>query len=101
MRMTDNERDAPRWGNEPQSGEFGPQGAALILELQRLRKAIDAEKNETRASPDKPRAKAKPDPRRHQAAKRKRKSRVRKAIAVCLQQFGLKGSPELERQVEP
>src|SRR5689334_19372306 len=102
MRTTENERNAPRWGNDPQSGEFGPQGAALILELQRLRKAMDAEKNEARAAPRKPRAKTKPDPRRRQlAAKRKRKSRVRKAIAVCLQQFGLKGSPDVERRPEP
>jgi membrane fusion protein, type I secretion system len=101
MRTTDNERNAPRWGNEPQSGEFGPQGAALILELQRLRKAIDAEKSETRTSPHKPRAKPRPDPRRHQAAKRKRKSRVRKAIAVCLQQFGLNSPQEAERLREP
>ena len=101
MRTIENERNAPRWGDDAQSGEFGPQGDALILELQRLRKAIDAERNETRASPRKPRAKAKPDPRRHLAPKRKRKSRVRKAIAVCLQQFGLKAPPEAERRHEP
>lgn len=100
MRTIENERNAARWGNDPQSGEFGPQGAALILELQRLRKAIDAERNETRATRRKPRAKAKPDSRRHPALKRKRKSRVRKAIAACLQQFGLKGAPEGERRHE-
>jgi HlyD family secretion protein len=101
MRTTENERNARRWGNDPQSGEFGPQGAALILELQRLRKAMDAEKEETRAPRRKPRAKAKPDPRRQLAPKRKRKSRVRKAIALCLQQFGLKAAPEVERRHEP
>src|SRR5690349_17999380 len=105
MRMSDNERNAPRWGSDPQSDEFGPQGDALILELQRLRRAIDAEKNEIRASRHKPRAKTKLDPRRHQAAKRKRKSksksRVRQAIAVCLQQFGLKSPLEFELLQEP
>src|SRR5579871_2709977 len=101
MRTTEDERKAPRWDDEPRSGEFGPQGAALILELQRLRKAIDAEKNETRAKRPKPRAKAKPEPRRHLVPKRKRKNRVRKAIAVCLQQFGLTSPPDVEPRHEP
>jgi len=103
MRMTDNERNAQSWGSDPQSGEFGPQGDALILELQRLRRAIDAEKNEIRASRNKPRVKTKPDPRRHQTAKRKRKSksRVRQAIAACLQQFGLTSPLDVERLHEP
>jgi len=101
MRGTDNERSTPRWDNDPQSDEFGPQGDALILELQRLRRAIDAEKNEARAPRGRPRHKAKADPRHRARPKRRRKSRMSKAIDVCLQQFGLRAPPEIEPRREP
>ena len=56
MRFTD-DRDgatAQRWGDDPQAdphgGQFGPQGEALILELQRLRHAFEEENGPARKS---------------------------------------------------
>jgi HlyD family secretion protein len=97
------DRATPRWSDNSQSGEFGPQGAALILELQRLRHAIDAELNEGRKPRGKPQRSAKPDPRRRPGApkKRRRKSRMSKAIDACLQQVGLKAPPPPEPRFEP
>jgi len=97
------DRGTPRWGDDSQSGEFGPQGAALILELQRLRHAIDAELNEGRKPRGKPQRGAKPDPRRRPGPpkKRRRKSRMSKAIDACLQQVGLKAPPRPEPRLEP
>jgi len=97
------DRAAPRWSDNPQSGEFGPQGAALILELQRLRHAIDAELHEGRKPRGNPQPGAKPDPRRGGGPpkKRRRKSRMSKAIDACLQQVGLKAPPRPEPRLEP
>ena len=90
------EHEAPRWNDAPAAGEFGPQGAALILELQRLRHAFDEENRNTR-KPREAKRRASEQPRRHRAGppKRRRKSRVAKAINVCLQQIGLK-APDRE-----
>jgi HlyD family secretion protein len=87
-----NPRDAggSDWDRHERSDGLGPQGAALILELQRLRRALDSEAlNDRRETA--PRHNAKPG-RRHRPvkAKRPRKSRVGRAIGICLEQFGLK-----------
>ena len=68
-----NDRATLRWSDDSQSGEFGPQGAALILELQRLRHAIDAELNEGRKPRGKPQRGAKPDARRRPGPPKKRR----------------------------
>ena len=94
MRFVEEGDEAPaRFGHDRQESDFGPQGEALILELQRLRQAFEAEKTNGR----KPRG-----PKRHGAEKaqrrrppprppkRRRKSRMGKAIDVCLQKIGLK-----------
>src|ERR1700749_4849107 len=97
MRPTDHlERDAPRWNDDAAAGEFGPQGAALILELRRLRHALDEEKRSAREAADAERRSAQPPRQRRRAAasKRRRKGRVAKAIDVCLQQIGLKAAEE-------
>jgi HlyD family secretion protein len=92
------EHEAPRWNDDPTAGEFGPQGAALILELRRLRHAFDEENRSARKSADAGRRGSEaPRRRRASAPKRKRKGRVAKAIDVCLQQIGLK-APEQEVQ---
>ena len=85
------EHEAPRWNDDAAADEFGPQGAALILELQRLRRAFDEVDRSARKSADGRRRSSSP-PRRRRASppKRPRKSRVAKAIHVCLQQIGLK-----------
>jgi len=98
MRFADRDGGtAQRWGDESRAGEFGPQGEALILELQRLRHAFDAESAQARKSRGPKRGGA--EPKRQQRKpppppKRKRKkSRVSQAIDVCLQQIGLKAPP--------
>jgi HlyD family secretion protein len=105
MKFTDpNYGDTPRWADDSRSRDFGPQGAALILELQRLRHAFDEEN----ASPRKPRGAprrggAKPDPRRRAGPppKRRRKSRMSEVVDACLQQIGLKAPPKIERRPRP
>jgi HlyD family secretion protein len=101
MKFTETEQGPAHSGDDPQSDEFGPQGAALILELQRLRQAIESEKKEAHAPRAKPHRKTKLNPRRHARPKRPRKSRMGKAIDVCLQQFGLRAPREIERRREP
>ncbi len=90
------EHEAPRWNDDPAADEFGPQGAALILELQRLRRAFDEEDRNARRSPDGRRGGEPPRRRRASPPKRKRKGRMAKAIDVCLQQIGLK-APDHEQ----
>ncbi len=100
---------------------IGPQGAALILELQRLRRTFDDEnrgerkpRGPTRDRAEADRRRPPPPPRhgpknskpkggsraaRHKSAKRK--SKVGQAIDVCLIQFGLKAPVQPEHaQVE-
>ena len=61
MKFTDpiEDDDAPRWSDDPRASEFGPQGAALILELQRLRHAFDDEIQRPRKPRGAPRSTAK------------------------------------------
>jgi len=82
-----------RWRGGASAEEWGPQGAALILELQRLRRALDAEqpgnRQRRRAEPQRLRRKA---PSNHA-----RRSWMGQAIEVCLQQFGLKPAARIEQ----
>src|SRR6266446_1855986 len=69
----------------------GPQGEALILELQRLRQAFDDGGRQGRRPGRTPRDNFEPDRhRRGNAPKRRRKGRMGKAIDVWLTQCGLK-----------
>jgi HlyD family secretion protein len=94
-----------RWASEADGDGVGPQGAALILELQRLRQAFELE------GPNEPNEFAPPEPARAargrtQAAARRRpqrpgrqpKSRVGRAIDVCLEQFGLSATAPATRK---
>jgi HlyD family secretion protein len=94
-----------RWASEADGDGVGPQGAALILELQRLRQAFELE------GPNEPNELAPPEPPRAargrtQAAARRRpqrqgrqpKSRVGRAIDVCLEQFGLSATAPATRK---
>ena len=94
-----------RWASEASGDGVGPQGAALILELQRLRRAFELE------GPHEPNEPATPEPPRAargraQAAARRRpqrpgrqpKSRVGRAIDVCLEQFGLSATAPATRK---
>jgi HlyD family secretion protein len=86
----------PNWNGEPEADHVGPQGEALILELQRLRQALDGERDERRRSRG-PSGRAEAQAhkgrtqRRPQAERRKRqsKSKVRLAIDLCLRPFGI------------
>jgi HlyD family secretion protein len=94
------EHEAPRWNDDPADGEFGPQGAALILELQRLRRAFDEENRSARKSAEAGR-RGSQQRRRASPPRRPRKGRVAKAIDVCLQQIGLKAPDHAEPPREP
>jgi HlyD family secretion protein len=85
--------------DDSRSDGLGPQGAALILELQRLRRAFDSENASNRSRGPSRRSGA-PQPRRRKSPKRprKKKSRMGKAIDICLQQFGLKPADLPERK---
>jgi len=52
MRTVDNpgrfDNMGPRWSDEPQPDAVGPQGEALILELQRLRQAFEDDDEQAR-----------------------------------------------------
>ena len=86
---------ARRWVGEAGGDGVGPQGAALILELQRLRQAFERE-NIDDQHPPQPRRSARDEPRtamRQRAARpRRQKGRMKQAIDVCLEQFGLSGA---------
>ena len=82
------------WSGEPEADRVGPQGEALILELQRLRQALDGERGDGRRSAGpsgrgetrKRQAPRKPQPLR---PRRKPKSTVKLAIDICLKSFGI------------
>ena len=86
---------------DPGSGEPGPQGAALILELQRLRHAFEGEDwNEPRPPQPGRAPRHHPGPgRRPRTGKPRRppKSKMGRAIDVCLEQFGLKAAAPAPR----
>jgi HlyD family secretion protein len=91
-RLDDSE---PVWNDEPQADGVGPQGEALILELQRLRQAFDHDDRASRRPARRPRDGSEPDPhRRANAPKRRRKGKMGQAIDVWLTQFGLKTAVE-------
>jgi len=78
------------WNDEARADGVGPQGEALILELQRLRQAFDDDENGRRPARA-PRDGSEPNrPRRGNAPKRRRKGKMGQAIDVWLTQFGLK-----------
>jgi len=88
--------------DDPAHDEPGPQGAALILELQKLRHAFDVEglnDRRARASPvdstERKQQQGKGPPK-----KRRRKGRVEQAIDICLQPFRLKAPAPPMRKVQ-
>ena len=93
-----------RWAGDSPGDRLGPQGAALILELQRLRHAFEGE------TPQEPRAPKLRRPARDGAArdrrppsrptKRPKKGKMERAIDVCLEQFGFKAADPAGRRNE-
>ncbi len=83
---------------EPAADKFGPQGAALILELQRLRHAFEGEGRDARRAEQPARSKrsdtgSRGFPRGGRSKQRK-KGRMGRAIDVCLEQFGFRAVVE-------
>jgi HlyD family secretion protein len=98
-------RHAPRWVGESEGEAVGPQGAALILELQRLRQAFEHEEPDEPAAPQ-PRRPAREDlraaaPQRARQPKRKRKGKMGRALDVCLEQLGFTAAAPAARRSEP
>ena len=82
----------PRFGVEPRGDGYGPQGSALIMELQRLRQAFDDDgdgdpRTGRRGSRDGAGRNRRPPSRR---SKRKKKGTVERALDICLRPFGLR-----------
>ncbi len=85
---TGRSRGAPQWCDDSHNQDWGLQGEALILELQRLRRTLEAEHHGHQSQSH---------ARRRPPKKRLRKSRMSKAIDVCLEHVGLKVSASAER----
>jgi membrane fusion protein, type I secretion system len=88
-----------RWANLGNDRGVGPQGAALILELQRLRQAFEHE--EPRAPSDSRRAASSTIHRKSTRPKRRRKGKVGRVIDACLEQFGLASSSKSTHANDP
>jgi len=94
------------WSGESDVGRVGPQGEALILELQRLRQALNSERGDGRHPPGssgRGEARKRQAPRKSQPLRprRKPKSTVKLAIDICLKPFGIKAPVEAEDDVRP
>jgi HlyD family secretion protein len=94
------------WNREADVDRVGPQGEALILELQRLRQALNGERGDGRHPPGasgRGEARKRQPPRKPQPLrpKRKPKSTVKLAIDICLKPFGIKAAVEAEENVRP
>jgi HlyD family secretion protein len=97
-RAPHDDEPARRSAAEPRRDDVGPQGAALILELERLREAFDREDANNlprRQAPRFARDDMRPPAGRQRARKpkRPRKSTMGRAIEVCLEQLGFIAAP--------
>ena len=96
-------RHASRWVGESQDDAVGPQGAALILELQRLRQAFEQEQPDAphEAKARRPaRESLRPAP-RQRTRQRKHKGKMGRALDLCLEQLGLSAAAPAARRIEP
>ncbi|MGZ5871933.1 MAG: HlyD family type I secretion periplasmic adaptor subunit [Bradyrhizobium sp.] len=95
-------RSPQRWIGERHNDGVGPQGAALILELQRLRQAFEHE-DMNEAHPPQARRPARDDlhlARQRAARSRRKKGRMGRVIDVCLEQFGFNATARSGRRSE-
>ena len=95
---------AQRWVDDEQRPEAaGPQGAALILELERLRQAFepdDSNDMQARRSGRDGSRSAQPGRQRTRQPKRRQKGKMEWAIDVCLEQLGFSPAPPPRRRSE-
>ena len=101
-RAQHDDASAQRPAAEPRREDVGPQGAALILELQRLRQAFDPETPDDVPTPQARRPAREgsrpPSPGRQRTRPPKqKKSKMERAIAVCLEQLGFGAAPPAGR----
>jgi membrane fusion protein, type I secretion system len=95
----------PGWRSPQDTRRVGPQGDALILELQRLQRAFEDEQDPDQRGSRAPREGTKKGRRPSgvgrakapQKKPRKKKGTMGRALDVCLQQFGLKSAPPPHR----
>ena len=97
--------DARRAGNgESRDDAVGPQGAALILELQRLRQAFEQEDGDAPHAPQARRPAREEPPAASQARtrqpKRQRRGKMGRAFDICLEQLGLTATAPAARRSE-
>jgi HlyD family secretion protein len=87
-------RVEPSWGADARAESYGPQGNALILELQRLRQAFDNEGQDPRAGGQRRSGRdgagRNRRPSSSRKSKRKKKGTMERAIDMCLRPFGLR-----------
>ena len=92
---------ARRWAGNAAGDSLGPQGAALILELKRLQRALEDESpRQSRAA--KPRRATRDGTERERRPprqpKRAKKSKIGRAIGICLEQFGFRAAAPVGRE---
>jgi HlyD family secretion protein len=96
---------AQRAARDPNPAAYGSQGAALILELERLRRDLDREirsnQHAPRARRPAPDTSARPTRTKTSRLKRRKKGKVGRVIDYCLEQVGLKSVVPAERRREP
>ncbi|MDB5653339.1 MAG: hypothetical protein JWQ94_952 [Tardiphaga sp.] len=90
---------AQRAGGGPGQDAFGPQGAALVLELQRLRRAFDSEIHDQQVSRETIEAHGQPLRAQIGRGRRRNDGGMKRVIRFCLEQLGLTSVPD-ERRVE-
>jgi HlyD family secretion protein len=87
-------RIEPSWSADARAESYGPQGNALILELQRLRQAFDNEGQDPRSGAQRRPARdgggRNRRPPSRNKSKRKKKGTMERAIDMCLRPFGLR-----------
>jgi HlyD family secretion protein len=93
---------ARRWAGDSPADRMGPQGAALILELQRLRRAFEDENPRAPKPQRRPAREGTPRDRRPPPGRPKRppKGKMERAIDVCLGPFGFKAAEPPARRNE-
>ncbi|MGC2086150.1 MAG: HlyD family type I secretion periplasmic adaptor subunit, partial [Bradyrhizobium sp.] len=82
----------------PPSRHVGPQGDALILELQRLQRAFEDDNEFDRTGARQGRRSPAGRKASQKAAKKSKKSKVSRAFDGWLQQFGFRSSPAPQPQ---
>jgi HlyD family secretion protein len=102
--ITHDGRRAPRWVGESHDDAVGPQGAALILELQRLRQAFELEDGDAPHAPQARRPAGEelhpPSHPRTRQPKRRRRGKMGRAFDICLEQLGLTAGTSAARRSE-